>query len=290
MPLSPLFGAADPGADPFFADVQAQPDPRRLTIQRVGVKALRHPLRVSLRDGGEAASIGCWSLDVQLPAERRGTHMSRLIALLGAQVGPIGPAALRGMLLAMLETLQAPGGRIEVTFPFFLVKTAPVSRLASVLDYTVTWRAAGRPGDVRIFQTVQVPVTSLCPCSKEISRYGAHNQRTLVTIAAELASELPVEALIRIAEEEASCELWGLLKRADEKFVTERAYENPKFVEDMVRDVARRLNGDARVAAYRVEVENFESIHNHSAYALIERDRGAADQLVPEVGVEPTRF
>jgi GTP cyclohydrolase I len=173
----------------------------------------------------------------------------------------------------MLAKLEAQAGRIEVTFPYFVMKTAPVSGVESLMDYEVTLTGELRDGTMRLSLKVLVPVTSLCPCSKKISQYGAHNQRSHVTIAAELAGELPVEDLIRIAEEEASCELWGLLKRPDEKFVTERAYENPKFVEDLVRDVATRLNADERVLAYTLEAENFESIHNHSAYAVIERDK-----------------
>ena len=145
-----------------------------------------------------------------------------------------------------------------------------------MLDYEVELTGEMRDGVLRTFLQVLVPVTSLCPCSKEISQYGAHNQRSHVTIRAELAGEISAEELIRIAEEQASCELWGLLKRPDEKFVTERAYENPKFVEDLVRDVAQRLNADERIVAYVLEAENFESIHNHSAYAVIERDKRVA--------------
>lgn len=148
-----------------------------------------------------------------------------------------------------------------------------MSGVQSLLDYEATFIAEKRDGETRILMKALVPVTSLCPCSKQISQYGAHNQRSHVTITAELAGEVTVEELIRIAEEEASCELWGLLKRPDEKFVTERAYENPKFVEDLVRDVATRLNADERIVAYGLEAENFESIHNHSAYAVIERDK-----------------
>jgi GTP cyclohydrolase I len=173
----------------------------------------------------------------------------------------------------MVARLEAQSGRIEVKFPFFVNKTAPVSGVQSLLDYEVTLIGTVRAGLVRVNVKVLVPVTSLCPCSKEISQYGAHNQRSNVSINAELQADLPVEDLIRIAEEEASCELWGLLKRPDEKYVTERAYENPKFVEDLVRDVAVRLNRDERIVAYVLEAENFESIHNHSAYALIEHDK-----------------
>jgi GTP cyclohydrolase I len=255
---------------PQIADVQAEVDRRCIAIQRVGIKALRHPLTIATADGHALPSIGSWTLDVRLPAEQRGTHMSRFIALIGAFDEPLGAATLRAMLLSMLETLEARDGRIEVSFPFFLRKTAPVSRATSLLDYEVTLIGERHAHGVRVFQKVRVPVTSLCPCSKKISDYGAHNQRSHLIVEVELREDILIEELIRVAEDEASCELWGLLKRADEKFVTERAYENPKFVEDIVRDVAHRLNQDSRIAAYTVEVENFESIHNHSAFAVLE--------------------
>jgi GTP cyclohydrolase I len=214
---------------------------------------------------------------VHLPAEQKGTHMSRFCALLEESKAPLDAGVFRQMLAQMLSKLEARAGRIEVSFPYFVNKTAPVSGVQSLLDYEVTLVGEMRAdGDTRIFLKVQVPVTSLCPCSKKISQYGAHNQRSHVTINAELVADLPIEDLVRMAEEEASCELWGLLKRPDEKFVTERAYENPKFVEDLVRDVAGRLNTDERVIAYVLEAENFESIHNHSAYALIECDKRIA--------------
>jgi len=254
-------------------DVQSTPDTRQIPIQRVGVKAVRHPLTVRTPGGEAQPTVGTWNLDVHLPAEQKGTHMSRFVALLEENKAPLEPATFRNMLAAMLTKLEAEAGRIEVSFPYFVNKTAPVSGVQSLLDYEVTLTGDTRNGETRLFLKVLVPVTSLCPCSKKISQYGAHNQRSHVTINAELAGEVAVEDLIRIAEEEASCELWGLLKRPDEKFVTERAYENPKFVEDLVRDVAQRLNADERIVAYVLEAENFESIHNHSAYAVIERDK-----------------
>jgi GTP cyclohydrolase IB len=254
-------------------DVQSTPDTRQIPIQRVGVKAVRYPLTVRTASGDLQPSIGMWNLDVHLPAEQKGTHMSRFVALLDEHRAPLDQAAFRVMLESMLAKLEAHSGRIEVSFPYFVMKTAPVSGVQSLLDYEVTLTGEMREGETRMSLKVLVPVTSLCPCSKKISEYGAHNQRSHVTISAELAADLPIEDLIRIAEEEASCELWGLLKRPDEKFVTERAYENPKFVEDLVRDVATRLNADERVVAYVLEAENFESIHNHSAYAVIERDK-----------------
>lgn len=254
-------------------DVQSTPDTRQIPIQRVGIRAVRHPLTVRTAQGDLQPTVGSWTLGVHLPAEQKGTHMSRFIALLEATQAPLDIAHFRAMLATMLDRLGVQAGHIEVAFPYFIRKTAPVSGVQSLLDYEVTLSADMRENITRVFVKVLVPVTSLCPCSKEISQYGAHNQRSHVTITAELADDVPVEDLVRMAEEEASCELWGLLKRPDEKFVTERAYNNPKFVEDLVRDVAQRLNADARIAAYVLEAENFESIHNHSAYAMIERDK-----------------
>jgi GTP cyclohydrolase IB len=254
-------------------DVQSSVDVRQIPIQRVGVKAVRHPMTVKTGNGDVQPTVGTWNLDVHLSADQKGTHMSRFVALLEENRTPIEPATFRVLLAEMLLKLESQAGRIEVSFPYFVKKVAPVSGVASLLDYEVTLTGDTRDGATRLFLKVLVPVTSLCPCSKKISEYGAHNQRSHVTINAELAGDLPVEDLIRIAEEEASCELWGLLKRPDEKYVTERAYENPKFVEDLVRDVAVRLNADPRIAAYVLEAENFESIHNHSAYAVIEHDK-----------------
>ncbi|WP_338862888.1 GTP cyclohydrolase I FolE2 [Mycetohabitans rhizoxinica] len=258
-------------------DVQSTPDTRQIPIQRVGIRAVHHPLTVRTAQGDVQPTVGSWNLNVLLPAEQKGTHMSRFIALLDQAQTPLDIAHFRAMLATMLEKLEATAGRIEVTFPYFIRKTAPVSGVQSLLDYEVTLSADACDGTTRLFTKVLVPVTSLCPCSKKISQYGAHNQRSHVTISAELVDDVPVEDLVRMAEEEASCELWGLLKRPDEKFVTERAYDNPKFVEDLVRDVAQRLNADPRIGAYVLEAENFESIHNHSAYALIEHDKRRSD-------------
>jgi GTP cyclohydrolase I len=174
----------------------------------------------------------------------------------------------------MMSRLEATSGYVEMRFPYFITKTAPVSGVRSLLDYDVTLRTEAREGaPTEVAIKVVVPVTSLCPCSKKISDYGAHNQRSHVTIDARTAGDVTIEELVAIAEREASCEVYGLLKRPDEKYVTERAYDNPKFVEDLVRDVALALEEDSRVIAYTVESENFESIHNHSAYALITRDK-----------------
>ena len=252
----------------FLPDVQSTADLRQLAIQRVGVKGLRYPLAVQADDGSALSTVATVNLDVHLPPEVKGTHMSRFVELLEAQRGTLNQAGLQAMLEDMLQRLEAHSGRIELVFPYFIRKTAPVSGVDSLLDYDVTMIAERRPGaTTTLTLRVAAPVTSLCPCSKKISEYGAHNQRSLITLEARLAAELPIEALVRIAEEEASCEVFGLLKRSDEKWVTERAYDNPKFVEDLVRDIALRLGREPRIAEWKVTSENFESIHNHSAYA-----------------------
>ena len=251
-------------------DTQSEGDQRHLAIQRVGVKDLRWPLMLHVA-GQAQPTTATWTLDVALPEHKKGTHMSRFAAWLDTLDRPLDLDALRRELDAMLARLDAAEGRIEAAFGFFLRKRAPVSGVQSLLDYRGRWIAERRGGATAVWAEVEVPVKSLCPCSKEISDYGAHNQRSRVTIRAELKADVPWHELVRFAEDAASSELWSLLKRPDEKWVTERAYENPKFVEDLVRDVALALDADARIGRYRVDVENIESIHNHSAYARIER-------------------
>jgi len=255
-------------------DVQARADTRRLPINRVGIKEISHPVRLRDRAAGEQHTIATFNMYVSLPHDFKGTHMSRFVEILHAE-REISVASFRGMLRTVTERLEADTGHIEMSFPFFVMKKAPVSGVESLMDYRAGLVGEYRHGHTELWVRVSVPVTSLCPCSKNISDYGAHNQRSHITITAKLRSHMWIEELIEIAESEASCELYGILKRPDEKYVTERAYDNPKFVEDMVRDVATRLNADPRVAAYVVESENFESIHNHSAYARIERDKDA---------------
>ena len=254
-------------------DVQSILDTRRLPIQKVGVKAMRHPVMVQTALGPQP-SVATVEMTVALPAEAKGTHMSRFIDVFQSHEAPLSYSAMRLMLRSMLQRLEADAGFIKVALPYFVRKSAPVSGVSSLMDYEVVWQAEHREGRDHISLTVVVPVTSLCPCSKNISDYGAHNQRSHVTISADLKEEVDAESLIRIAEQAASCELWGLLKRPDEKYVTERAYDNPKFVEDLVRDIALALQQDQRVSGFSVESENFESIHNHSAYAKIEHRTG----------------
>jgi GTP cyclohydrolase FolE2 len=263
----------------FLPDVQSAPDERALAIDRVGVKGVRYPITLASAAGGTQATVAEFDLYVALPPQVKGTHMSRFLEWLEAHREPFAVAHLPELMADMLVRLEAAAGYIEARFPYFVEKAAPVSGVKSLLDYAVAFRAESKPGRaLECTLQVTVPVTSLCPCSKKISDYGAHNQRSHITIAATLAASaepVAIEGLIAIAESQASCELYGLLKRPDEKYVTERAYDNPKFVEDLVRDIALALDGDARVAAFTVESENFESIHNHSAYALISRDKRA---------------
>ena len=257
-------------------DVQGLADTRRIPINKAGIKDIFHPVRVKDRSGGEQHTIANFNMYVYLPHNFKGTHMSRFVEILHQHERELSVDSFRAMLKEMVARLDAETGHIEMTFPYFVMKKAPVSGVQSLLDYQATLVGEIRRERVDTWIKVVVPVTSLCPCSKRISDYGAHNQRSHVTIAARIHDHVWIEELIDIAEQEASCEVYGILKRPDEKYVTERAYDNPKFVEDMVRDVAVRLNADDRIRAYVVESENFESIHNHSAYALIERDKDAA--------------
>jgi len=257
-------------------DVQSSADTRRIAIDKVGIKGIRYPIKISDKAGDMQSTVAELTMSVFLPQQFKGTHMSRFVEILERKKHLDVPA-FKSLLPEMLERLESNVGEISMRFTYFVNKSAPVSGVQSLMDYEVTFIGKCENGVTDLQIKVVVPVTSLCPCSKEISEYGAHNQRSHITITARL-SELAeghnilwIEDLIRIAEESASCELFGLLKRPDEKFVTERAYENPKFVEDLVRDVAHRLNEDARISYYIAEAENFESIHNHSAYALIEK-------------------
>jgi GTP cyclohydrolase I len=256
-------------------DVQSTPDTRRLAIDRVGIKSIRHPARIMERDGGVQHTIALFNMYVGLPHHFKGTHMSRFVEILNAHEREISPDTFRTMLREMVKKLEAESGHIEMSFPYFVAKKAPVSGVSSLMDYEVTFLGEIVDGREVFTLKVLVPVTSLCPCSKKISERGAHNQRSHVTIAARINKFVWIEELIDLAENEASCQLYGLLKRPDEKFVTENAYDNPKFVEDMVRDIAAKLNADPRIEGYVVESENFESIHNHSAYAMIAKAMGS---------------
>jgi GTP cyclohydrolase IB len=250
-------------------DVQNTPDSRQLAINRVGIKSLRHPVRIRDQDSGIQHVVAMFNMYVHLPQHFKGTHMSRFVDILNQHEAEISVRSFAPMLEEMVHRLEAETGRIEMQFPYFMRKQAPVTGVQSLMDYDVTFIGEIRDGKYAFTMKVLVPVTSLCPCSKQISQYGAHNQRSHVLVTVQTRSLVWIEEIVRLVEAQASCELYGLLKRPDEKYVTERAYDNPKFVEDMVRDVAVQLSGDQRIAAFEVEVENFESIHNHSASAQI---------------------
>src|SRR6266513_549554 len=244
--------------DPLvIPDVQGSEDKRKLAIDQVGIKSIRHPIRVAERSGEVQHTVATFNMYVGLPHQFKGTHMSRFVEILNAHEREISVETFKLMLDEMVERLEAQSGHIEMTFPYFVNKSAPVSKVKSLMDYEVTFVGEIEKGEKCFKMKVVVPVTSLCPCSKRISDYGAHNQRSHVTITARTKGFVWIEELADYAE----------------KFVTERAYDNPKFVEDMVRDIAAELNRDKRIEWYRVESENFESIHNHSAYALIEKDK-----------------
>jgi len=262
--------AVSTGAD-AIEDVQNSVDNRKIAINKVGIKDIRHPVKVADRSEGEQHTIANFNMYVFLPHNFKGTHMSRFVQILNNHEREISVKSFKDMLIEMAERLESSAGHIEMTFPYFINKTAPVSGVQSLMDYEVTLIGEIKDGHPEMFIKVVVPVTSLCPCSKSISDYGAHNQRSHVTVTVQTKDFVWIEEIIELVEKQASCELYGLLKRPDEKHVTERAYDNPKFVEDMVRDVAGQLNIDSRIIAYTVESENFESIHNHSAYALIEK-------------------
>jgi GTP cyclohydrolase I len=265
----------EPATSPVstIPDVQGSADTRELAINKVGIKDIRHPVIVKDRSDGQQNTIATFSMFVFLPHQFKGTHMSRFVKILNDHEKEISYTSFNEMLREMAELLEAESGYIEMKFPYFVNKQAPVSRVESLLDYEVSLIGEINSGVTSTRIKVQIPVTSLCPCSKSISDYGAHNQRSHVTLNAKTSGFIWIEELIDIVEKQASCELYGLLKRPDEKYVTERAYDNPKFVEDMVRDIAGELNKDDRIRQYVLESENFESIHNHSAYALIEFDK-----------------
>lgn len=274
-----LPAAHPPAAHPPAADVQGFHDPRDIPIQDVGVRGVRVPVQVAGRDGRRHHSVARLDMFVSLEGHKKGAHMSRFMELAGGGV-EIGPDGARPLAEAMLGRLEAKAGRVELHLPVFLSRPAPVTGAAALLDCDLRlWsRVSDRGAECGL--AVVVPVTSLCPCSKAISRHGAHSQRSHVTVEIEGRDGLPpFEDMVELVEAQASCAIFPLLKRADEKFVTERAYENPKFVEDMVRDVAAALEADPRIGAFAVSCENFESIHTHSAFARIER-RGDVSKFI----------
>ncbi len=254
-----------------LVDTQNEKDDRNLAINRVGVKALRYPMSIKDRDGAVQNTVATLALAVDLPKEFKGTHMSRFVEALNANDGPLEVSTMVSLPQSLLERLPSHRAHINLRFPYFRSKPAPVTQKAGMLDYEAEFDVeTTRDGETDITVTVYVPVTTLCPCSKAISQYGAHNQRGTVTLAVKMKSPVWIEDLIDLVETSASAQLYSLLKREDEKFVTEQAYENPVFVEDLVRNVATKVKDHPELTSFRVEAENYESIHNHNAYAVIE--------------------
>ncbi len=262
-------------SSPILKDTQNEPDYRQIAIDRVGVKALRHPIQIRDKAGERLQStVGTFALTVHLPHHFKGTHMSRFIEVLNAHGSIFQVDEMHAVLKQLLARLDSEQAQIDLDFPFFLEKSAPVTGMKGMLDYQVRFEAgAKRSGEYDFIVTVIVPVTTLCPCSKAISKYGAHNQRGQVTLAVRFRKPVWIEDLIRLVEDCASSELYSVLKRPDEKAVTERAYENPVFVEDLVRAVAGKAKDHPEITWFRIEAENFESIHNHNAYAEVRSDR-----------------
>ncbi len=253
-------------------DVQSQTDHRNIRVDKVGVKDIRYPITVMDKNNGAQHTVASINMYVNLPREFKGTHMSRFIEILNEFHGNLDIREVSTILEEMQLRLQAGSAHLEISFPYFIKKLSPITVTAGLMEYGC--RVAGsldQNNECDLVLEVNVPITTVCPCSKEISMHGAHNQRGMVRLAVRFKKFIWIEDLVHLVEHCASCEVYSVLKRPDEKFVTEKAYENPKFVEDVVRDVASALKTDANVLWFKVDVENFESIHNHSAYACIER-------------------
>ena len=251
-------------------DIQSQPDYRQIPIDKVGIKNLRYPITVRDRRDGFQHTIAAINMFVDLPHENKGTHMSRFVELLHLLRPDVSLEKFSVILENMKKHLNAASAHLEMTFPYFIEKNAPVSSSPGLMDYTCSIRGSSDPeGRIDLVSEVVVPISSVCPCSMEISDNGAHNQRGEVKLSTRFKKFIWMEDMIELVESSASCDVFSVLKRVDEKSVTERAFANPKFVEDIVRDVAKQLNADDNITWFSVSAENFESIHNHSAYASI---------------------
>ena len=268
-----------------LADVQAHPDTRKVPISRVGVQNIRFPISVRDRQKTAQHTVANIDMSVDLPHQFKGTHMSRFMEILNSYDGEISVEALPAILRTMRERLNAETAHLSISFPYFVAKEAPVTGAAGLLSYDCAFDASSGAEDDFIL-TVKIPVTTLCPCSREISARGAHNQRSIVTVEVRFTGELWIEDIVALVDDSASCELYPVLKRADEKWVTEHAYDNPRFVEDLVREVTLRLREMQRVTWFSVHVVNFESIHEHDAYAQVEEPSGqpASNSRGPETG------
>lgn len=253
-------------------DTQNEKDFRSLPINKVGIRNLKYPIAVKDKDIKIQHTIATISMYVDLPKQYKGTHMSRFLEIMESNKREIHINSIFNILDRMKKSLKATAAHLEIEFPFFMCKEAPVSKQKSLMDYKVKFHAVKETDNEDFIMTVKVPVTTLCPCSKNISKYNAHNQRGEVTVSIRFKNSIWIEDIIKIVEENSSCDLYSLLKREDEKYVTEKAYENPLFVEDLVRNIVLKLRENKDIIWYSVEAENFESIHNHNAYALIESE------------------
>lgn len=251
-------------------DIQSSGDSRKITIDKVGVKGIQYPIIVDDREKGTQHTVAGLNIYVELSHHKRGTHMSRFLEVLNRYHEENLISRLDQFLAELRDKLKADAAYVDITFPYFVRKKAPVSRISSLLNYQCHFQA-GLKDEFELWIGVRVPVTTLCPCSKEISDAGAHNQRSEITIRVCYREFVWLEELIELAENAASCPIYPLLKRVDEKYVTEKAYNNPKFVEDIVRELTQKLSADPRIRAFHIESDNFESIHNHNAYAMVSR-------------------
>lgn len=256
-------------------DMQNQPDFRKIPIDKVGIKGLRYPVTVRDKTRESQSTVAEISMYVDLPHQCKGTHMSRFVELLHNSHRKVSMESLTAILEDMKNILGAESSHIEISFPYFIEKTSPSTGAKGLMDYDCSiFGSSGADKSTDIVLKVAVPVTSVCPCSKEISEYGAHNQRGEVLVCTRFEKFIWIEDIVNLVERAASCDIFSVLKREDEKHVTEKAYENPKFVEDIARDVAKVLMEDENITWFSVSAENFESIHNHSAYAYIEKSQG----------------
>ena len=254
-------------------DVQASKDDRNVHIDKVGVKDVVYPMKLATKDGGEQTTVASINMYVALPKEKKGTHMSRFLEVLNEHDNQaFSPGDIPDIARKIKERLNAQEAHFEASFTYFIAKPAPVTGQKGLMNYEVTFECTANCTDDFVIR-VAAPATSLCPCSKEISEYGAHNQRCRIEAAVRVKDTMWIEDLVEHLEAAASHPVYAVLKRPDEKFVTEKAYENPKFVEDIIRDLAVLLNEDDRIVQYDISSENFESIHSHNAYAQLSRDK-----------------
>jgi GTP cyclohydrolase I len=255
-------------------DVQNQPDHRKIDLTKVGIKGIKYPINVLDRANGTQSTVATVNMYVHLPHRFKGTHMSRFVEVLNDYCSDLNLNTFFEMLDRIKKSLDAPAANLEICFPYFVKKRAPISGVPSMMEYTCKYVGEIEGDKRKLFVTIEVPVCTLCPCSKEISTHGAHNQRGIVSVTVRFTEFFWIEEIIETVENSASSDVFALLKREDEKFITEQAYDKPMFVEDVVREVTDKLKKDARFGDFAVEAENFESIHNHSAYACTEVGTG----------------